>query len=177
LRLNLTGVTVPNALNANRANTAGSATNATNATNASRAASAAATDGYFNSGLVTLTSSSTGSGNEQTLVTRGPFSFIAQCQDQGGGTIFVDVLVKDNSANGAIEEDFDDNNSTPPTTMNSGDTHGVFDSGGFATPEWLGGANNEFTVAAPGGPAIFGTGSMGVHVLGSDCAFQLVLFG
>jgi hypothetical protein len=34
-----------------------------------------------------------------------------------------------------------------------------------------------FSVAAPGGPALSGEGSIGVHVLGANCAFQLALFG
>jgi hypothetical protein len=61
--------------------------------------------------------------------------------------------------------------------LNPGDTHGVFDSGSFTSPNWFSGANNDLSVAAPGGPAIEGTGAMGSHVLGADCAFQLVLFG
>jgi hypothetical protein len=155
-KLNLTGVIVPNA---------------------ARAASAASTDGFFNSGLVKMTAAAGVPGHEQTLVTRGPFSFIGQCQDQGGGNVFADVLVKDNSATGAIESDYDDNNYSPPTTLNPGETHGLFDSGSSTTAYWGPGSFNDFGVAAPGGPAFFGTGTMGTHVLGSDCVFQLVLFG
>jgi hypothetical protein len=159
---------------ANAAN-ATNAINAANAANATRAASAASADGYFNSGLVTLSASSTPPGNQRTLVTRGPFSFIAQCLDMGGGSFAAEMSVKDNGANGAVAESDEDSNT--PTTFNSGDTTGVFEGATGSAAYWISGAANVFTVAAPGGPALDVQGGEGVHVLGADCAFQLLLFG
>lgn len=180
---------VPTASVASFATAAGSATNATNATNAvnaanaanaanaTRAASAAATDGFSNSGLVTMSGGSTSPGNQQTLLTRGPFQFIAQCLSNGGGSYSASVIVKDTGATGAIEEEDYDGNYSPPSTLNVGDTHNVFYPTTDSTPYWYGDYYNLFSVDAPGGPAISGMGSIGVDVLGANCAFQLVTFG
>ncbi|HWF35630.1 MAG TPA: hypothetical protein VG295_09655, partial [Solirubrobacteraceae bacterium] len=173
----LTATSATNATNATNATTAANATNATTAATATRATSAASTDGYFNSGLVTLSASTTSPGVQQTLTTRGPFSFIAQCLDNGGGSYAASLIVKDNSATGAIEEDDYDGNYSPPTTLNVGDTHNAFYPTTDTTPYWYGEYYNMFSVAAPGGPALSGEGSIGVHVLGAACAFQLVLYG
>jgi hypothetical protein len=133
--------------------------------------------GFMNSGLVTLTSSTTPPGTQQTLMTRGPFSFVAQCLKSGSGFITANVLVKDNNATGAIEEDDYSANNRPPATLNPGDTHPVFYQVMDVVPHWYGDYYNLFSVAAPHGPALSGMGSIGVNVLGADCAYQLLLFG
>lgn len=171
-KINTTGLTVPNALFANNATNAGHASSADTATNATNAANTA---DYFASGLVTLAAGNPQ--NTQTIVTRGPFSFVAQCLDNGGGSYTASLIVKDNSASGAIEEDDYDGNYNPPTTLNPGDTHNVFYPTTDSTPYWYGDYYNLFSVDAPGGPAFSGMGSLGTHVLGAGCAFQLVLFG
>lgn len=170
-------VNAANATNAGHAASADTAANATRADTATRADSAASTDGFTNSGLVTLTASSTAPGTQQTLASRGPFSFLAQCLKNAGGTITADVVVKDLSASGAIEEDASDQNSSPPSVLDAGATHSLFHTTTASTPTWHGAGDNLFSVAAPGSVAVSGTGSLGVNILGADCAFQLVTFG
>ena len=170
-------VNATNATTAQNASNAANATHATNADTATRAMSAASTDGFYNSGLVTLTGSSTAPGTEQPLTTNGPFEFIAQCVKNSGGTITANVTVKYLSGSGAIARDFNDPSSGPPASLAAGATHSLFRPTTGSTATWFGGADNAFSLAAPGGPAITGTGSIGVDVLGADCAFQLVTFG
>jgi hypothetical protein len=134
-----------------------------------------ATKGYFSSGLVTM--SGIGAGVKKTILTTGPFSYVAFCDDQGGGYFAASLAVKDNSVNGAVEEDTADLNNTPPSTLNKGASHNIFYGASSNHPDWSAGYVNTFSVAAPNGHAYSGLGSMGVNVLGHACAFQLVVFG
>jgi hypothetical protein len=161
---------VPLATRATTALAAGSAGNAVNA------ADAAHVSGYYNSGLITLAASATAPGNQEVLITKPPFSFIAQCFGSGSATT-ASVLVRDNTAAGAIEEDQGAGNVSAPTTLNAGDTHTVFAAPPDAGAWWRADAGNSFGVAAPNGTALIGNGSVGENVLGSQCVFQLVLLG
>jgi hypothetical protein len=93
------------------------------------------------------------------------------------GFITANVIVKDSGATGAVEENDYSGNSSPPTTLNPGDSTAVFRQIVDVSPDWLGDRNNMFAVAAPDGPSLTGMGAIGVNVLGADCAYQLVLFG
>lgn len=145
------------------------AAKADKATLADRATSA---DGYFSSPLIKLAG-----GQEQVITTRGPFEFKARCVDSGGGTYSSDVLVKNVGSVPAIEQDDEDGNYSPPTTLAPGDSTDVFYTTSSSTPYWFGDYYNMFAVASEDGTALNGLGSLGNNVLGANCVFQLSLFG
>jgi hypothetical protein len=102
LQLNVTGVTVPNALHANAADNATNATNATNAANATNATNAAnATNAKSAASPTTLGSGATETGSYAIDYTA------AAAHDDGLGVIsFAFPLASDPSVGGALSPDF-----------------------------------------------------------------------
>lgn len=160
-----------NALGPNEINESKLAKKLPSVPNAKLAERATSTDGLYNSGLIKLSV-----GQQKVVTTRGPFEFTAVCVDGGAGVVNADLNVKNVGSVPAIEEDDEDSNYNPPTTLAPGDSTDVFYSVSNSSPYWFGESYNMFALASEDGTAINGQGQIGVKVLGADCAFQLNLF-
>lgn len=148
-----------------------SAASAQNAVNAQTAVSAANFSRYFTTGLRQASV-----GETIALATAGPFTFLGECIDQGGGQ-FQALAYVTTSEPGSFMYSYEERAST-------------FSEGGFGPsakaklgyaplgsgPKWVTLFEQEgpWTVASPDGSLLLrGDSSEGVHVFGADCAFAL----
>jgi hypothetical protein len=172
--------TVPSATNAGHATTADSATkaieavtaaNATNAVNAVNATNATNFGRYYTSGLKKASV-----GQTITLGSAGPFTFIGKCEDLGEGEFSAKASVKTSAANSffwaAEGSQYLEANFEPAVEgqmpYNGGPTS--------KTPIWYAynGYYSDFSAASPDGSTLLqGFSNEGVHVFGSDCAFNI----
>jgi hypothetical protein len=149
------------------------ATLAEGAVNAGRASSAGSVDGVFRSGLVKLAR-----GQDKALVTRGQFSLRAVCSDSGGNSVGALLVKNVGTAAAVLHNNYNDSYNPPETLAPGAELDGFYQvETAQGDPYYYGGYYNMFSVVGPDGTALEGHGSIGAEVLGSDCVFNLVLFG
>jgi hypothetical protein len=153
--------TVPNASHAGSADSATNATNATNAQNFSR---------YFNLGLKKASVGQT----EVPLGAIGPFTFVGDCVDNGGGEFEANIYAKTSipdSAAYSYEESWyweldPDERAEITYSTASTDPYGYFYN-----------YYDGWALASPNGSTFLsGEAKAMVHVFGSDCAFLVYGF-
>lgn len=127
---------------------------------------------FGNSGLIKLSK-----GEQQTMLSEGPFTMTANCIDGGGGMITSNLKIKNTGTDDAlIYSDYESNYAAP--IVNSGNEINAFYPINQSIPYWFGDYYNNFSAtSADGSTSIYGGGNMGVNVLGADCVYQLLVWG
>jgi hypothetical protein len=154
--------TADTANHASSADTATNAVDATNATNFSR---------YFTSGLKKASV-----GQTVTIGTAGPFTFVGKCVDSGGGNFSAEAYVTTSVANSFFWADY--GSEYEEGDFEPGEEAELPYEGGpsSTTPDWyaFNGFYSDFNAASPDGSTVIqGYSNEGVHVFGSDCAFNV----
>ena len=127
---------------------------------------------YTNSGLVKLSI-----GETKVLLTKGPFTFTAKCEDGGAGVVNASMTVKNTGGTaGLFESDYESNYNDP--VLDPGEELNAFYSVSQSVPYWFGEYYNLFSATSDdGSTSITGSGNIGVKVLGADCVYQLFTQG
>ncbi len=127
---------------------------------------------YTNSGLVKLSI-----GETKVLLTKGPFTFTAKCEDGGAGVVNASMTVKNTGGTaGLFESDYESNYNDP--VLDPGEELNAFYSVSQSVPYWFGEYYNLFSATSDdGSTSITGSGNIGVKVLGTDCVYQLFTQG
>lgn len=128
---------------------------------------------YFNSGVVKLDD-----GEDKVMLERGPFTFLADCEDIGFDESVAHLWVRNTGASNALLQSQYNNGDGSSPTLAPGELLEAFSTVSGPDPLWLGGYRNMFSVtSSDGSTSLVGGGTIGVKVLGSDCAFQLFAWG
>ncbi len=127
---------------------------------------------YTNSGLVKLSI-----GETRVLLTKGPFTFTAKCEDGGAGVVNASMKVKNNGATAGLFESDSESNYADPV-LDPGEELDAFYPVSQSANYWFGEYYNMFSATSEdGSTSIIGNGNIGVKVLGADCVFQLFTQG
>jgi len=127
---------------------------------------------YTNSGLVKLSI-----GETKVLLTKGPFTFTAKCEDGGAGLVNATMNVKNTGGTAGLFESDSESNYADPV-LDPGEELEAFYPVSQSANYWFGEYYNLFSATSDdGSTSITGNGNIGVKVLGADCVFQLFTQG
>jgi hypothetical protein len=189
-KLNLAGVTVPNASHANSANFATNATNATNAANAVHATTADSTNGVSTVSIhptrTVDAAADVTSAPQVPLGSKGPFSFYGKCYLNGAG-VEATTYIASTSNTGMFNTEAEDSGYvTPSTPENSRKLQDVVTPGANA---FIAGDGDKDFNATDGTTSIYGVVGLAAAKQGSPaagdgpfgpgnrCMFGEVIFG
>lgn len=158
--------TVPAAANASHADSADSATNAANATNAVNATNAQNFSRYFGSGLKRAAE-----GEQVTLLTIGPFSFVGECVNGGGGSTEAAAYVTTSQGGANLASSGDSyvqNDFEPGTEARVASVSNI-----VAEVEFRGPGSYFTAQSGDGSTLLEGSFNIAVNAFAADCAFEL----
>ncbi|MCB0860103.1 MAG: hypothetical protein KDB54_05555 [Solirubrobacterales bacterium] len=127
---------------------------------------------FLDSGLIKLSK-----GETQTLLSEGPFTMTAVCEDGGFDSVKANLKIKNTSAEDTLIYSAYVDNFNAPVAI-PGQEFDAFYPVDQSIPYWFGTAYNDFSAtSADGNTSLYGGGNIGVNVLGADCVYQLLIWG